>query len=454
MPRAAKSQADAAVPIRAGDDVEIRVAEVWFWEGYFTRRSVGLQRHYQPVPLQVTDVDLIAVEIDPQLRPRRLIGESKSGTGRSAPRPLDGIIWLRGLMDLLGDAAAAELTIASGVTPQVRDLGRSLSVAVQSIADLERREQRVRVERVRDTGSQGTTGFTATHRAHRAIGREPDLERVFWLVRSDIWYASPWMGLKRLIAAIGFAAQRFAPRADDETQFAVRWLLAELVSQFTLQLVITSAPALTLEPDEYAAYVADQLADPGVDRRRMRQISEAMDRYVAGVLRQARASESAIAGSLGAFMPSPPEYAEALAETARRLSLRVDVARVLPRYVDLMIHERLVRQREPSRALIDRLGVPDHEAMARAARLVGAFLSGQAGLPPTIVGMLGDPATDDLSGVEPGSAPQPATNGHSQTATLFDLPGTTVEERPGTVGDDGSANSAAQTTVDPERPGH
>ncbi len=402
MPRVARPT-EPGRAINLGTEVEIRVARVWFWEGYYARRGISLQRHYQTIPLQVTDLDLIAVEFDPQLRLRRFVGESKSGASRHAPKPLDRVLWLRGLMHLLGDVTGAELTTAGQPRSDVRELGRSLGVAVQSLDDLQRRERRLRIEEVADVGSQGPGAFEARERARQAISREPELERIYWLVASDVWYASPWAALKRLVAAIQFVGHRFAPRVDDEHQFSVRWLLAELVSQAALQLVAASGTAIQLDNGEFVEHFAQQLADPGVDRRRMRQLSEAVDRYVAGMLRQAGASESAIVDSVGAFMPGPPEYAEALAETARRLTLRADVARVLPRYVDLVVHERLVRQREPTRALAARLGGLDLDFTARAARLVAVFLTGQADLPQLVASAVGEPLPAFADDVAPAA---------------------------------------------------
>ena len=100
----------------AGQLLEARVAQLWFWEGFFSRSAVDLTRHFHPEPLQVTDVDLLALDLSPQLSPRRYIGEVKSGTGKNAPKALDRLIWLR---ELVG-ADSGELTIAAAPSERVR----------------------------------------------------------------------------------------------------------------------------------------------------------------------------------------------------------------------------------------------------------------------------------------------------------------------------------------------
>src|SRR5690348_16443834 len=124
----------------AGEVLEARVAQLWFWEGFYSRSGVDLTRHFHPEPLQVTDLDLLAFDLNPQLFPRKYIGEVKSGTGKNAPKPLDRLIWLRGLREVV-DAESGELTIAAAPSDRVREVARSLGLVAQSVHDFERREQ-------------------------------------------------------------------------------------------------------------------------------------------------------------------------------------------------------------------------------------------------------------------------------------------------------------------------
>lgn len=415
MPRAAKSPPNATPAINAGDDAEIRVAQVWFWDGLFARRGVNLERHYQAETVQVTDLDLLAIELGPTLEPRRFIGESKTGMGKSAPKPLDRVIWLRGLMDLLGGVDGAELTSARRPATNLIELGAPLHVLFQSLDDLARREVRLHIDRLGDFGSQGPGAFVATAAAQAVCRNDAELDRAFWFLRSEVWFLDPWMAIKRLMSVIGVISRRWAPRLNDEEQSAIRWLLAEAVSVFALQMCVVGGFALRVSPREYMSVVANKLADPGVDARRMRQLSEAIDRYLVGVLSRANAPRSLVVESMGAFSPTPPAYADALAETARRLSVRVDVARALPRYMDLVIHERLVRGRHVDPQLVRELDGADPVLLARAARLIGVFLVGQAGLPDAVLELFAAeqplPATREQSHADPAASAVPEVAG-------------------------------------------
>ena len=149
MPPAKTASFDS---LNKGDEVEARVAQLWFWEGYYARRGIDLRRHFFSETLTVTDLDLLAYDFSPMLGVAKTIGEVKTGTGKSAPKPLDRIVWLRGLRELVG-ASAAELISSTPPSPRVRELANGLGIRAQSERDLERREAAVGMADVANLGS-------------------------------------------------------------------------------------------------------------------------------------------------------------------------------------------------------------------------------------------------------------------------------------------------------------
>jgi len=378
VPRAAKTPTEHTAP-SAGLLLESRVARLWFWNGYFARYGIDLKRIYDPEPLQITDLDLLAYQLGPDLASRRLIGETKGGTGKSAPRPLDRVVWLTGLIRLV-EADAAELTTALHASERVRDLASRMGVSVQTVADLERRELQAGIPDLGDVGPLGTRGVHAVLAAQRGAKSDPVVARAFAYLRGDGYLIDPALGIKRTIALLSIIARRWTPRVDDADQRTVSWLLAEAVVLFCLQAVRLSAPAVRWDPQAFGRMIAERLSEGALAAADLRQLSEAIDSYLIGVLRRGGAPEHVIAESLGAFAPQPPAYTAPLVETLRRLAARPDVARDLPRYADLVVHERLVHGGEPSASALRRVTV-DPDSASRLLRTVLAFLRGQADLP-------------------------------------------------------------------------
>jgi hypothetical protein len=370
----------ARSPERAnlGDELEARVAELWFWEGFFARRAVNLQRHYEPEPLQVTDLDLLAYDFDPRLTRRKLIGEVKGGTGRSAPKPLERVIWLHGLADLVG-ADGAEMITAMALSRRTRELAAGLGVTAQTKADLERREKAARVAEVADLGSHGVQAVGRMKAVHRHCASDPELERAFWFLRSEVWFLDPWSAVKRVIGLVRQLAKRWTPQVADNDANALRWLFSEAVVVFTVNVIVLAGEAMRVDTGQFHALAVERLAEGVAPTHYMRRLSDAVDKYVGGLLATVDAPAAVRAEAVGAFQPRPPDFTDPLVELIGRLAVIPSVTRRLGRQVDLVVFERVVHRREPPQRALLRLGID--EAAGRAMRQMAAFLRGQAGLP-------------------------------------------------------------------------
>jgi len=375
----AKSTPESLPP---GDVLEARVAQLWFWEGFYARRGINLERHYEPDPLQITDLDLLAFDLDPALARRKHIGEVKSGTGRSAAKPLDRTIWLRGLRELVG-AEHAELTTAIAPSRRARELAAGLGVTAQSVADVERRERSVVVEQVSDLGAHGPAAAITARQVQRLCAQDPKLERAFWYLRSEVWFLDPWAAAKRSLGLIRTLNQRWTPQVDDDDARALRWLYAEALSSWTLNVVTLAGEAARLDGATFLSRAHERLAEGAVPAAYQRRLSEAIDKYMAGVLAAAQAPAVLRTEAMGAFVPQPPDWAGSLVELVHRLAANPTASRELPRRVDLLLFERLVNRRHILPAAVERLTLTD-EAFGGQRRLLAAFLRAQPGLPEAV----------------------------------------------------------------------
>ncbi len=385
-------------PPGPGELLEARVAQLWFWEGFFSRSAVDLTRHFHPEPLQVTDLDLLAYDLNPQLSPRKYIGEVKSGTGKSAPKALDRLIWLRGLRELVG-ADSGELTIAAAPSERVRDVARTLGLVAQSVEDFERRE-RDSVAGLDDCGAHGA-GALHLRMAVREICRaDPELERAHGFLRSGVWFLDPFTAVKQLIDILRRVTHRWDPRLHDEEATALRWILAEGVSVLALNVTIIAGLSLTLERPRFSQLVSDRLAEGMIPMPQMRRLSDSIDKYLNGVLSAASVPADVRTNAIGAFLPEPPDWAEPLAEVAWRMSRSAIQARSLPRQIDLLVHERVARAREVPDHAAQRAGL-ERQDTARLRNLLAAFLRGCDAAPDMVNDALisavsrGTPASED-----------------------------------------------------------
>lgn len=370
------------VTLEPGDVMEARVAQLWFWEGYYSRRGINLEHQYDPEPLQVTDLDLLAYDIDPALSRHKHIGEVKTGTGKSAAKPLDRTVWLRGLRELVG-AEHAELTTGLVPSARGRELAASLGVTAQSVHDLERRELTAQIAEVADLGSQGPAAYITLKEVQKLCATDPELERCFWFLRSEVWFLDPWSAAKRTLGLLRTLNKRWTPQIEDDDARALRWLYAEAISSWTLNVVTIAGEAARLDERTFQARAEERLAEGVVPAAYQRRLSDAIDKYMAGVLTAADAPATVKAEAMGAFLPQPPEWSASLVELVRRLANNAPASRQLPRRLDLLLFERLVNRREITMAAGSRLSLHT-ESFGQQRRLLAAFLRSHLGLPEVV----------------------------------------------------------------------
>lgn len=365
-----------------GDAMEARVAQLWFWEGYYSRRGIDLRQHFSAEPLVVTDLDLLAFDFSPTLERSKIIGEVKTGAGRNAPKPLDRIVWLRGLKELV-HADRAELTTSTVPSARARELAAGLGVRAQSARDVERREAAVRVDEVADLGAHGPRAFQDQMLVHAHCAKDRDLERAFWFLRSEVWFLDEVTAAKRLIGLYGQLAERWTPEIEDEDGKALRWLFAEVVSVLTLNVAATAAQGIVLDEGLVAARIGERLSSGTVSAEAMRRIAADVDKFIGGVLVAANAPADVRADAIGALHPQPPEWTEPFLQLVHRLAREPAATRILARQVDLLVFERLTRRRHVDAHAAERLGLGE-ETAGRLIRLIGAFLRSQVGNVPIV----------------------------------------------------------------------
>ena len=406
----------------AGTRAEVRVAQAWYWDGYYVRRGIDLQHRFGSEISTITDLDLLGYSFEASLKHYKHIGEVKTGTAKNTPRPLDRALWMRGLRDLV-DAQSGEITTAFKTSVAVRDACRRLGATVQHLDDLGARENRLQISQVNDLGSQGETIALLRREVQAFVKSDPTLARGYWFLVSEVWFLEPYDALKRTLGLVRELGKMWPPDSHHEATAVARWFFAESISIITLNLAIIAGEANSMDARTFRETSTARLASGDVPSYAIRKLSDRFDEYLGKILTSVDAPPDIRITAMGAFLPVPPDYTEPLLELVSRFAADPAATARFPRQLDAVLFERLVRRRDPSPELKRRLGL-SHSA-ERLARLVAAFLRGQFTLPGPVDKVLTAPLADESVRL--------ATSG---PATLFDAQGSANDE--GQFRDDGA----------------
>lgn len=408
---------DATTPgLNQGLAAEVRVAQAWFWDGYYVRSGIDLQHRFGDEVSTVTDLDILGYSFDPSLIHHKRIGEVKAGTAKNTPRPLDRALWMRGLLKL-ASAEGGEVTTAFKPSGNVRDVCRKLGITVQTFDDLAARENRLRIKHVEDMGSHGPTIALMRREVQRFVKSDPVLERGYWFLISEVWFLEPFDALKRTLGLIGGLSSRWPADNHHDALKAARWFFAEAVSIATLNLAVIAGEANTMDSNTFRQTASARLASGDIPFHAMRALSEHVDTYLGKILAQLNAPNDLRMSAIGGLMPLPPDYTQPLLELISRLAAEAHVTAQLPRQMDAIVFERLTRRRELTPSIRARLQLT--EASERLIRLIAAFFRGQLGLPAVVDRVLTAPLM-----------PNHLVTGESAQPALFDTMGPPAPQPP------------------------
>lgn len=134
--RLRKQQPSPKNTMNDGRDLERRVGRVEFAEGALVRLRAPIRVDAESGRDVLTDIDVLAIDVDGRLRISRSILECKSGSGQ-AKEP-DRLLWLAGLQKYLKFDRA--VLVRQSVSRRGRALARTLGLKVLDVARLSTRE--------------------------------------------------------------------------------------------------------------------------------------------------------------------------------------------------------------------------------------------------------------------------------------------------------------------------
>lgn len=367
----------AAVP-DPGADLERRVARLEFAEGALARLRVPVRVDADPGRGVLTDLDVLALDVDGRLRITRSILECKSGKGQ-AGEP-DRLLWLAGLRRFV--SADRAVLVRQTTTRRGRAVAEALALQVLDVAVLAERE-----------AAHAWVPVTFAHvdgQACSAVEARTDLQlkglasvpaELVTFLRHDALTATSYRALAAL-KALGRTA-RAAGVLPEPTALVlgghalVALLLAALQDAGTLDTGTEGQLRRRLElsltvgspDDDHVLDVLDR-ADQLVDLQ-MRRIHEA---YV----RAGAAQLDVPTTSLRALVAAPPNWIDRYLDLVHRLRANPSVAKDLTRTAELACFDALPGDQGYLAAAFDHLFTAEHRHLLLVAlRLLHDIIGGQ-----------------------------------------------------------------------------
>lgn len=317
--------------------LKIRLQNVLWSLGFCTRIEVKLAQYSGQLrlPLEVTDLDVLGIRILPELTFDFLVADCT--TDKTVVRsPIQRVFWLRGVMDFFG-AAQGFLAFApqphQTPTPDVpaahRAVAHRLAVTILSPDNLSNLERRVLVP---DLGLVRLGRLDTWQQLDQDLQSSPkDLENLLRFRRHTYWMNRPYQNLHALISIASKHRSYF-----QDSRRPSRSLAVDLLSLFAIALIHMASYVAKTNPEDAQLELRAYFYGGHPELRRRQATVDEVRKLVRELSPQANLLEPAVV--------LDPSYLNTLFEVGFRLVNRPADAAQIPRYLQLVLAERVLTQ--------------------------------------------------------------------------------------------------------------
>lgn len=374
--RGQQSRASEQTQAGPGADLERRVGRTEFNDGALVRLRVPVRVDADTGRDVLTDIDVLAIDVDGRLRLSRSILECKSGKGQ-AGEP-DRLLWLSGLQRFLGFERA--VLVRQTVSRRGRGLARALGLRTLDVETLAGREKAHAWLPERFAHVDGPECAAAEQRSDtqlKALGQIPS-ELVAFL-RYDALRAEPHRVL-RAIASLGRAAE-----AGGVLPNPTRLVLAGHALISLISAALADAGRLDeLSAEELLDRTRRALVTGNPDDDQVLQLLSRADELVRYSLERVHAAYQEVGAkrpdvdipSLKDVVTTPPEWLPRYVDLVEKLRANPAVSRQMLQTAELAVFEALVGGKAHESPAFDHLFTQEHRYMLNVARRCLADIAG------------------------------------------------------------------------------
>lgn len=357
--------------ISTGELLEYRVAKIALHQGYFCRKRVSLRSLFFPDRVDVTDIDVLGIRFDTNFNRFTSFWECKAG---QQDKPLDRILWLLGMGQYFG--ANVKTIVRPIISDRVKAFAKNVGVSAWDEMVLATQEKLFSETPI--SGSNDPEKyFKRGNENYRIIRNSKSLKKVYWFFNSGFWFETPDARLKKTLTAIEMCEAELRNSKPEIAQVA-RDLLLEGMILSSIAVLDFAGYLYTWQQGDLKKRVDLSLTSGLGSPEERKEIVAAAISYAEAV-KGVKVSKQ---NELPLEIP-PPNYALHLVDLLERFYERPNIAIQVPRFLEIVVYDFLLREKEQSDLLLSTAFPEKIEMLKKMSSNVVTFLSRGIGFPPS-----------------------------------------------------------------------
>jgi len=319
-----------------GESLEYRIKRLLFHMGYYAQNNVVLKTSSERDAERITDIDVYGIYIHKDFRKKTVCVDCKSG----GARPLERILWLRGLKDLYNIDDI--LFVKSNVKKSIKEFARKNGIQILEIQTIDRLEKSFvpNVSTWKGSFNYAIDNGKLNELAKFNIPCNDEYKRVKEFISYGYWALDNYSRLKKTITALKVFANISLESLKENEDTLVRWAIYKLIVLFALSVIDICRELYYYSDTEIEEIIRNKLVSGNIPISKRREILSGSYKLAFQIIKAENPNITLQQNKLElSYFEQPPSYFDALIDLVFRMINNPMKYNELVRFMDYSLFE-------------------------------------------------------------------------------------------------------------------
>lgn len=346
--------------------LEYRLSRLFFYNNYFTRRSLPLKNYFYPESVDITDIDVLGIKYDIDFSKKKIFADCKSNvfTSNKDAKPANRILWSSGLKNFLKCDYAYFCKPRIG--ERMKDFALKNDVVPIDYIKLDELEERFEITD-KWQGSFDKSKYEEQKAYYKDIKKNTRLNKLYWYLRLEFWTLPAHFQVKK---CINHLYDCFKER--NITANYKKYLLCELYCLSSIAIINLCSNTYPYTKSERERWIITKMTEGIGTIEQQENLLRTIKAYTQAKVEELSDQKTII--DFDDLKISPPDYTKNLIELVERYVNKPSYSTNVPRFLDYFLYEYVLDNKMPNHDDLKKLFSVDLDMLAKLSKNIIRFI--------------------------------------------------------------------------------
>jgi hypothetical protein len=346
--------------------LEYRLSRLFFYNDYFSRRSLPLKNYFYPDSVDITDIDVLGIKYDIDFSKKKIFADCKSNiiSSNKDAKPANRILWSSGLKNFLKCDYAYFCKPRIG--ERMKDFALKNDILPIDYIKLEELEKRFNISDKWE-GSYNKSKYSDLLSYYKDIKKNKRLNKLYWFLRLEFWTLPSHFQIKK---CINHLYDCFKER--NITSNYKKYLLCELYCLSSIAIINLCSDTYPYTKSERERWITTKMTEGIGTIEQQEKLLKTIKAYTQAKVEELTHQKTII--DFDDFKISPPPYTKNLIELIERFVDKPLYSINVPRFMDYFLYQYILYNKKPNRNNLEEIFSTDIDMLAKLSKNIIRFV--------------------------------------------------------------------------------